>query len=131
MGVIVEWLGHACFRLSEDGGKSILIDPYDDTIGYRIPDYSCDILLISHDHFDHAAEQFVPTEHVTVRTEGIHDAGGITIEARTFPHDESGGSKRGHVLAFWGFRGCSLTGRDVFPSRHRRSYDTRGRSFYY
>lgn len=100
MSVIVEWLGHACFRLSEDGGKSILIDPYDDTIGYRIPDYSCDILLISHDHFDHAAEQFVPTEHVTVRTEGMHDAGGISIEARTFPHDESGGSKRGHVLAF-------------------------------
>ena len=100
MSVIVEWLGHACFRIREPGGKSILIDPYDDTIGYRIPDYSCDILLISHDHFDHAAEQFVPTEHVTVKDEGTHEVGGVVIEAKTYPHDGEGGRKRGHTLAF-------------------------------
>ena len=100
MPVTVEWLGHACFRVTAADGKRVLIDPYDDSIGYRIPDYSCDVLLISHEHFDHAAEQFVPTEHTTIREEGRHKAEGLIIEAKAFPHDEAGGEKRGMTLAF-------------------------------
>jgi L-ascorbate metabolism protein UlaG (beta-lactamase superfamily) len=100
MAILIEWLGHACFRITGTDGTKVLIDPYDDSIGYRIPDYSCDILLISHDHFDHAAEQFVPLDHVTIREEGRHEAEGLAFEAKTFPHDEEGGRKRGTTLAF-------------------------------
>jgi L-ascorbate metabolism protein UlaG (beta-lactamase superfamily) len=100
MSITIEWLGHACFRIRGSDGKSILIDPYDDSIGYRIPDYSCDILLISHEHFDHAAEHFVPSEHVTIREAGKHDAKGVVFEAKEYSHDEAGGRMRGHTLAF-------------------------------
>ncbi len=100
MSVQIEWLGHACFRIIGEDGVRVLIDPYDDSLGYRVPDYSCEILLISHDHFDHNAEQFVPTQHSTIRKEGRREVGGITFEARTYYHDESQGSKRGKTLAF-------------------------------
>ena len=100
MSITIEWLGHACFRITGKDGKRILIDPYDDSLGYRIPDYSCEVLLISHDHFDHAAEQFVPSEHVTIKKAGRFEAEGIVIQAKSFPHDEAGGVKRGKTLAF-------------------------------
>jgi len=100
MSITVEWLGHACFRITGADRKRVLIDPYNDSIGYRIPDYSCDVLLISHEHFDHAAEQFVPTEHMTIKDEGRHKAEGLIIDAKAFPHDEAGGEKRGMTLAF-------------------------------
>ena len=100
MSITIEWLGHACFRITGTDKKRVLIDPYGDSIGYRIPDFSCDVLLITHDHFDHNAEQFVPTDHITIKDEGRHKAGNLVVEAKAFPHDEAGGTKRGTTLAF-------------------------------
>ncbi len=100
MSIHVEWLGHASFKITGADGTTILIDPFDDSIGYRIPDYSCDILLISHDHFDHNAEQFVTSSHVTVKKAGHHTVDGHKIDAKQFFHDEAQGKKRGTTLAF-------------------------------
>jgi L-ascorbate metabolism protein UlaG (beta-lactamase superfamily) len=100
MAIKIEWLGHACFRITGSDGTRVLIDPFDNSLGYRIPDYSCEVLLITHDHFDHNAEKFVRSEHKTFRTEGRKNIDGIPVESKTFSHDEAGGSKRGKTLAF-------------------------------
>ncbi len=45
----IEWLGHASFRIM--GAPLIYIDPWRITR----PDHSADVILISHDHFDHCS----------------------------------------------------------------------------
>lgn len=54
-GVNIQWLGHAGFLL-EGGGKKIYIDPYkiDEEPAF---DDKADILLITHEHFDHCSPE--------------------------------------------------------------------------
>ena len=49
-GVKVHWLGHDSFVLK--GSKTVVIDPFKAKGGY-----TADILLISHEHFDHLSEE--------------------------------------------------------------------------
>jgi L-ascorbate metabolism protein UlaG (beta-lactamase superfamily) len=48
-GVEVHWLGHDSFVLK--GSKTVIIDPFK-----ARGDYKADLLLISHEHFDHLSE---------------------------------------------------------------------------
>ncbi len=51
--VIIRWLGHSGFLLEGDG-KKIYIDPYDLSEEPAFED-KADILLITHEHFDHCS----------------------------------------------------------------------------
>ena len=33
--MLMEWIGHSCFYLTTKDGKTIIIDPYDNTIGLK------------------------------------------------------------------------------------------------
>lgn len=33
----LEWIGHACFRMTAEDGTVIVTDPYDDSVGIRVP----------------------------------------------------------------------------------------------
>jgi L-ascorbate metabolism protein UlaG (beta-lactamase superfamily) len=48
----IKWLGHDTFRV--DGSKTVYIDPYMISQGPR-----ADLILISHDHFDHCSPEDV------------------------------------------------------------------------
>lgn len=51
--MIIDWLGHSCFKVTLKSGTRILFDPYDDTVGYEQQETEVDIVVISHAHFDH------------------------------------------------------------------------------
>jgi len=51
-GVKIDWLGHSAFRVTK--GKVIYIDPYN--IKPAVP---ADIILITHEHFDHCSAEDV------------------------------------------------------------------------
>src|SRR5262245_23905919 len=54
--VILEYIAHACFRVTSPLGKQLLIDPYASRIwlGYDFPpNLRADAVLISHPHYDH------------------------------------------------------------------------------
>ncbi|MFH1735636.1 MAG: MBL fold metallo-hydrolase [bacterium] len=54
--VKVEWFGHSCFLLTLGNGTKILIDPYDTSrIPYELPEGPVDVIVSTHDHFDHNA----------------------------------------------------------------------------
>jgi len=67
-GAKVKWLGHAGFQITSRSGKIILIDPW---IGGN-PLAACgledlkkaDLLLVTHDHFDHSGD----AAPITIRT---------------------------------------------------------------
>ena len=56
----IQWLGHACFKISHRG-YSIVIDPYDSdyTSGYPKLRVKADKLLVSHEHYGHNYRQGV------------------------------------------------------------------------
>ncbi|UCF09255.1 MAG: MBL fold metallo-hydrolase, partial [Thermoplasmata archaeon] len=48
----IRWHGHACFEIGD--GTTIVTDPHDGkSIGIKPPNTKADVVLISHDHFDH------------------------------------------------------------------------------
>src|SRR5438309_12076693 len=54
--VTLEYIAHACFRVTSPSGKQALIDPYASRVwlGYDFPpNLRADAVLISHPHYDH------------------------------------------------------------------------------
>jgi L-ascorbate metabolism protein UlaG (beta-lactamase superfamily) len=55
-GTTITWYGHSCFRFDTAGGRAIILDPYFENPNSPIKAEAvdrCDLLLVSHGHFDH------------------------------------------------------------------------------
>jgi len=50
----VIFFGHSMFLIESSNGTKIGIDPYNQQVKDTLPDVSADIVLVSHDHFDHS-----------------------------------------------------------------------------
>lgn len=99
------WLGHACFMLTLDDGRKIVTDPFDETVGYKIPNVDCDIVTISHGHHDHNAVESLSSYEMTITDESVYEMGGeniqtLRISAISSFHDDAYGEKRGRNLIF-------------------------------
>ncbi len=110
----VKWLGHACFLLSSDTGTRIIIDPYTvrGGLNYGEIDESADVVLSSHDHYDHSNTSAVKGHPRIVRSAGTEVASGIKFRGIPAYHDDVKGSKRGNDIIFAfeldGMRVCHL-----------------------
>lgn len=49
----IEWIGHACFRMTAESGTTVVTDPYDESVGIRMMKIPCDMATVSHEHHDH------------------------------------------------------------------------------
>jgi L-ascorbate metabolism protein UlaG (beta-lactamase superfamily) len=55
-GTRITWYGHSCFRIDTAGGRTIILDPFFENPRSPIKADAvdrCDLLLVSHGHFDH------------------------------------------------------------------------------
>ena len=55
-GASFTWYGHSCIELRTPGGKVVLLDPwFGNPTSIRAADdvTECDVMLVSHGHFDH------------------------------------------------------------------------------
>jgi len=94
MGILIEWFGHSCFRLTANG-YSVVVDPYaDDSVPglppLRIP---ADWVLCTHSHSDHCFPQAV-----RVSQRGIPCP--FSVSAVSSFHDAEKGAKRGMNLIY-------------------------------
>ena len=116
MSIRIQWLGHACFKISFKG-YSVVIDPYDSnfTAGYPPLKVTADKLLVSHEHYGHNFRKGVILSN---RPESDCP---FKITAMSADHDSVGGIMRGtsliHILeadglkvAHMGDIGTQLTG---------------------
>ncbi|MCX6653002.1 MAG: MBL fold metallo-hydrolase [Methanomassiliicoccales archaeon] len=93
------WHGHSCFEVSDK--VTVVIDPHDGkSLGIKTPSVRADVLLISHDHFDHNCSRIVKGDFVTMREPGKKELKGIKVLGLSAYHDDAEGTKRGKVTLF-------------------------------
>jgi len=95
----IAWYGHSCFKLmvrSKNGDRiTIITDPFDKSIGLTPPRGSADIVLVSHDHYDHNNVKAIAGEPFVIEGPGEYDIKGIFIKGVYSFHDTSRGAERG------------------------------------
>lgn len=96
----IKWLGHACFKLTSEKGTVIVTDPFDESVGYPMPNVKADIVTSSHSHFDHNYFKAVKGNFDIVDTVGEHNIKGINIKGVNTFHDDEHGAKRGKNIVF-------------------------------
>lgn len=75
----ITWYGHSCFRLVERGKASVVTDPYDDDIGYRLPKLRADVVTVSHDAPGHANLKGWGRSTRLITRPGEYEIGGVFI----------------------------------------------------
>ncbi len=96
----LQWLGHSCFAVTLSDGRVIVTDPYDESVGYPPLHVRADIVLSSHDHFDHNYFAAVEGDPEIINRPGVYARGGVTITGVASFHDEVRGAKRGENVLF-------------------------------
>ena len=96
----IRWHGHSCFEISD--GQTVVTDPHDGkSIGVPTPRAKADIILVSHNHFDHNSVRTVKGASSRVYDKpGMFTDGKMEILGVPSFHDEAQGQKRGPVIIF-------------------------------
>lgn len=98
----IKWLGHSCFLITSERGLRVIMDPYSvgGGISYSSIEETADIVVVSHDHFDHNAVSAVRGKPEVVKGSGIKTVRGIQFRGIATYHDTSQGKQRGTNTAF-------------------------------
>ncbi|HVO78008.1 MAG TPA: MBL fold metallo-hydrolase [Methanomassiliicoccales archaeon] len=95
----IVWHGHSCFEI---GGRStVVVDPHDGkSLGIKAPSAKADIVLITHEHFDHCCSRVIRGDFVTIREPGRRELKGVKVLGLPAFHDNAHGERRGAVTMF-------------------------------
>ncbi len=90
----ITYIGHSCFKIK---GKeaTLMIDPYDPSIGYKMPKSEADILLVTHQHPDHNNISAVNNYKLLIDGPGEYETKGTFIHGIQTFHDDKQGEERG------------------------------------
>ena len=92
----IKWFGQSCFMITSEKGTKILMDPYKNALGYRLPkEIEADIVATSHDHSDHNHISAVKSSFVHINGTGNFSEHGIEIKGVATFHDKVSGAKKG------------------------------------
>jgi L-ascorbate metabolism protein UlaG (beta-lactamase superfamily) len=96
----IKWLGHSCFLITTDKGVRIVTDPFDETVGYPLPTVEADIVLSSHDHFDHNHVEAIGGDFQLLNKTGSFYVDDIPIRGIKTYHDDAMGEERGENIVY-------------------------------
>ncbi|HEU0011841.1 MAG TPA: MBL fold metallo-hydrolase [Verrucomicrobiae bacterium] len=109
-GITVEYIAHACFRVTTTAGKQVLLDPYASRVwlGYDFPpNLHADAVLISHPHYDHDGGEAMgrkvpwPEKTLVLRTPGTNRIGDVTVVGFAGKHADPWGKEFGQINTIW------------------------------
>jgi L-ascorbate metabolism protein UlaG (beta-lactamase superfamily) len=110
-GLSVTYLGHMCFLLS-GSGQRVLVNPFKSlgcTAGYRPPNVSTDLVLISSQLLDEGAVDVVPGNPKLLYQSGAYEVSGLKIQGIDTDHDKVEGKRFGRNIAWkWNQGGISI-----------------------
>ncbi len=96
----ITYIAHSCFKIK---GKdlTIVIDPYDpEKTFYKLPKLSADLVLSTHDHFDHNFIEGVSDYRMVIDRPGEYELQEVYIEGFKVFHDNKNGEERGSSSMF-------------------------------
>jgi len=103
-GLDVTWHGHSCFMLKDSVDRTVVIDPFDDSVGYGHLVTYADALLITHHHFDHdyraGVRPRLKNMDVVQSTGTVTVASGLQITGIPSVHDKEGGQINGPNIIY-------------------------------
>lgn len=96
----IRWHGHACWEITND--KTLVTDPHDGrSIGIPAPNVKGDIILVSHDHYDHNSVKTVEKAGSRLIKDGRkRTIDNVKIKGLDSFHDEAEGAKRGNNIMY-------------------------------
>lgn len=95
----MKWHGHSCFSI-KSAGKILLTDPFDESVGYKIPNIEPDIITESHQHFDHNAHRLIEGKYEVITEPDERKLYDFTIKGYETFHDKESGVLRGDNIIF-------------------------------
>ena len=112
----ITWAGQSCFQISVSNSREhsadIVIDPFDESIGLKLPNFSADIVLVSHEHKDHNNIKGVKGTPFLIAGPGEYEVKEVFVKGIPSFHDESDGKERGlntiYLIDAEGIRFCHL-----------------------
>ncbi|MDP3093914.1 MAG: MBL fold metallo-hydrolase [bacterium] len=122
------WRGQSCFQILTTSGKdnqvSLVIDPFGEDYGLRVPDLAADIVLVTHDHQDHNNLGAVKGKPFLIDGPGEYEIKGVYVQGVPAFHDKNFGKDRGRVTIYSfeseGMRVCHLGDfgqKELFPEQ--------------
>lgn len=95
----INWLGQACFKIQLKNAV-VIIDPYEDKIGLKMPALKADILLTTHNHYDHNNINRIAGQPFVIDCPGEYEIKDVFIYGVKAWHDNEQGKKRGLVTMY-------------------------------
>ena len=94
----LEYLGHACFKITLANGLVWVTDPYDGSVGLARPGVKADVTTLSHGHYDHNCLDALDGAGEVLSKAGTYQVGGAKFTLIKRYHDDVQGAKRGENL---------------------------------
>ena len=93
------WHGQSCFEIitarNKNGQILIVIDPFSEELGLRLPKIEADILLVTHCHYDHNNIKAVSGNPFIINGPGEYEVKNIFSQGIHSWHDDKEGRERG------------------------------------
>jgi L-ascorbate metabolism protein UlaG (beta-lactamase superfamily) len=98
--MIISWYGHSCFKIQtkpQRGAEEVVVftDPFDKSIGLKPPQGNADLVLISHEHFDHNNAKSLKGDPFVIDAGGEYSFKDVYVEGISSFHDNEKGALRG------------------------------------
>ncbi len=98
------WHGQSCFEITaknrENSDVVIIIDPFSEEVGLKPPKLAADVLLVSHNHFDHNNIKAVNNSPFLIDACGEYEVKGAFVQGLLASHDNQQGKERGEVIIY-------------------------------
>lgn len=100
----ITWYGQSCFEIvaknKENSDTIIVIDPFSEEIGFKLPKLTADVLLVSHQHVDHNNVKAVNGNPFLISSCGEYEVKDAFVQGFPAFHDNKQGKERGEVIIY-------------------------------